>query len=79
MVEIEAYLTIFIEPELNQDFRWREIINKRNMKGKSSNKEYMFRPPLNLPDFYPFAYTFILIYILVLLATSITIIKEKII
>ncbi len=47
------------------------------MKGRSSNKEYMFRPPLNFPDFYPLAYTFILIYILVFVAISITPTTEK--
>ena len=38
LVEVEAYITVFLEPELEQYLQWRKIINKRKMKGRSSNK-----------------------------------------
>lgn len=79
LVETEAYISVFLEPKIDQYLQWRKIINKRNRKGRSLNKKYMFRPPRNFPDFYPFVYSFILIYIVFIVADSITTTTEKLV
>ena len=29
LIEIEAYIAVFIEPKLSQDLQWRQVINKK--------------------------------------------------
>lgn len=67
LIEIEAYIAIFIEPKLSQELQWRKVINKKSTKDMRSNKEYTFSSTListlKFLNFLPFAYAVILGFI----------------
>lgn len=66
ITETEAYIAVFIEPEI-QSFQWKQIIFEKHQQSKEPKKKYLFRSPLNSSDFAAFAYAIILVSLILLL------------